>query len=396
MIRDIWYTFPFWLQIATIVFVAVWAIQLFFMLFVRMRPLWRFRKERLHKVPMTDELPPISVIVYAHNQAEVLQHNLPVLLDSHYPDFEVIVVDDGSTDDTESVLTQMDQRSEHFFHTTISERVQTVSRRKLAMLLGVKAAHNDIVLMTQAQCVPTSYDWLTSMGRLFTPEVDAVIGPVVYENRVGIMNRFFQWDFFDRLISMMGMTLAVNTYGGWCYNMAFRKETFFADKNRAIQQHLALRPGEDDLFLTQITKKHNVTVACSSEAVVINQQSPIHYCWKRERLHRAFTHRYYFQVPSLLFNLETLTRYLTVLLGALVIVWASMNQSWWVLGIAAFLLFANIVTYDLIPYFISKKLGIHRYKITPIVAALITPLVDMYFYLYAVLRSHQFYVGRID
>ncbi len=396
MIRDIWFLLPFWLQIACIVFVAVWAFQLFFLLFVRMRPLWRFRKERLHKVPMVDELPPISVIVYAHNQSEVLQHNLPILLDNHYPDFEVIVVDDGSTDDTESVLTQMDQRSEHFFHTTISERVQTVSRRKLAMLLGVKAAHNEIILMTQAQCVPVSYDWLTSIGRLFTPKVDAVMGPVVYESRVGLMNRFYQWDFFDRLISMMGMTLSVNTYGGWCYNMAFRRETFFADKNRAIQHHLGLRPGEDDLFLTEITKKNNVTVACSAEAVIINQQSPINYCWKRERLHRAFTHRFYFQLPSLLFNLDTLTRYLIVLSGALVIAWTSMLQSWWVMGIAIFLLLTNIVLYDLIPYFISKKLGIHRYKIIPLFYALWTPLVDLYFYLHAIFRSGQFYVGRID
>jgi len=396
MIQDIWFSLPLWLQAVCIGFVVVWAIQLFYLLFVRMRPLWRFRRERLHKVPMTGDLPPISVIVYAHNQGDVLQNNLPVLLDCNYPDFEVIVVDDGSTDDTESILTQMDQRSEHFFHTTISERVQTVSRRKLAMLLGVKAAHNEIILMTQAQCVPASYDWLTAIGRLFTPKVDAVIGPVVYESRVGLLNRFYQWDFFDRLVTMMGMTLAVKTYGGWAYNMAFRKQTFFADKNKAIQRYLGLRPGEDDLFLTEITRKNNITVACSAEAMVINQQSPIHYCWKRERLNRAFTHRNYFQLPCSLLHVDTLTRYLFVLAGAATVTGSVMLQSWWVMGAAIFLLLVNALLYVLIPYFISKKFKVYRYKLTPLLYALWTPLVDLYFYLNVLIRSAQFYVGRID
>lgn len=396
MIQDIWFELPLWLQVLCVAFCVTWAFQLFFMLFVRMRPLWRFRKDRLHKVPTAEELPPISVIVYAHNQSDVLQNNLPVLLDSRYPDFEVIVVDDGSTDDTESVLTQMDQRSEHFFHTTIAERVQTVSRRKLAMLLGVKAAHNDIILMTHAQCIPASPDWLTAMGKLFTPKVDAVFGPVVYENRVGVMNRFYQWDFFDRMISMMGMTLSTQTYGGWCYNMAFRKEVFFADKNKSIQHYLGLRPGEDDLFLTEITRNKNVTVACSAEALVLNQQNDIHYSWKRERLNRAFTHRFYFHLPCILFHLDTLTRYLVVFIAAGVIAWTAMLSSWWVMGIAIFLFLSNVLTYALLPYFLAKKLYVHRFKFLPLFCALWTPLVDMFFYLYAVLKSHQFYVGRID
>lgn len=396
MIQDIWFELPFLLQVLCVGFLTVWAFQLFYMLFVRIRPLWRFRKERLRKVPMVDGLPPISVVVYAHNQSEVLQNNLPVLLDCHYPDFEVIVVDDGSTDDTESVLTQMDQRSEHFFHTTISERVQTVSRRKLAMLLGVKAAHNDIVLMTHAQCMPASPDWLTAMGRLFTPKVDAVIGPVVYENRVGVLNRLYQWDFFDRLMTMMGLTLSVNTYGGWCYNLAFRKEVFFADKNRAIQHYLGLRPGEDDLFLTEITKKNNVTVACSAEAVIVNQQNDIHYSWKRERMNRAFTKQYYFKLPLILTGMEIVTRFVGFLAAIGVIAWSAMLASWWVMGIAIGLVVINALIYDLTPYFLSKKLYLHRYKMVPLLFALWTPLVDLYFALYALIKSHQFYVGRID
>lgn len=396
MIQDNWLQIPLWLQVLCIGFAAVWIVQLTLMLTIRVRPLWRIRKERLHKVPMTEVLPPISVVVYTHNQAEDLQRNLPLLLGSRYPDFEVIVVDDGSTDETEDVLTRMDQSSVHFFHTTIAERIQTVSRRKLAMLLGVKAAHNEIVLMTQAQCTPASPDWLTAMGRLFVPSVDAVVGPVVYESRTGFMNRFYQWDFFERMLTMFGLTLAVKTYGGWSYNMAFRKSVFFEDKNRALQCHLGVHPGEDDLFLNAITKKRNVTVTCNSDAVVVNQQTPIDYNWKRERLNRAFTHHRYFTLPRALKHLEVIGRYLCTLSGLAVVVATGVFQSWWLMGIAAFLFISLVVGHWLIPFYFAKKLCIHRYHFSPLLYALWTPLVDLWFAFRVMIKSGQFYVGRID
>lgn len=396
MIQDNWFLLPLWLQILCLGFASVWVIQLTLMLTIRIRPLWRIRKERLHKVPMVDELPPVSIVVYAHNQAEDLQRNLPLLLGCNYPDFEVIVVDDGSTDETEDVLTRMDQISVHFFHTTIAERIQTVSRRKLAMLLGVKAAHNEIVLMTQAQCAPATTDWLTSIGRLFAPSVDAVVGPVVYESRTGFMNRFYQWDFFERLLTMYSLTSAVKTYGGWSYNMAFRKSVFFEEKNRAIQSHLGIHPGEDDLFLNAITKKKNIALACNSDAMVINQQTPIDYNWKRERLNRAFTHRRYFFLPRLFKLLEVCCRYLAFLSGVTVIGATAWCQSWWMMGIAIFLFLTLVVGRWMIPYYFAKKFGVHRYKVSPLVYALWTPLVDLWFAVRVLFKSGQFYVGRID
>lgn len=396
MIHDIWFSFPLWLQILIIVFVAVWLVQMLLMAFVFARPLWRNSRDRKHKVPVVENLPGVSVVVYAHNQSEDLLRNLPVLLDSQYPDFEVIVVDDGSRDETEDVLTQMDQRSEHFFHTTIAEKIQTVSHRKLAMLLGVKAAHNDIILMTQAQCIPSSPNWIESMARLFVPGVDAVVGPVVYESRVGLMNRFYQWDFFERILNMMSLTLSVKTFEGWSYNMAFRKEAFYADKNRSIQHYLGIHPGEDDLFLREITHGKNVTVACSADAVVINEQSPIHYNWRRERLNHAFTQQYYFMAPCVVKHINTITRYICALSGAAVIGVTASLLSWWVMGIAIFLFLAHALTYVLIPYFIAKRLGVHRYKVLPLLSFLYTPLVDIYFSLSVMFKSNQFYVGRID
>ena len=398
MIRDIWFSLPWWMQTLCGVFLCAWLVQLIYLFSVRMRPLWRMRQDARKCVPVASSLPPLSIVVYAHNQSQALLQNLPVLLDMDYPDFEVIVVDDGSNDnhETENVLRLMDQRSDHFFHTTIAERIRTVSHRKLAMLLGVKAAHNDIVVMTQAQCVPTSSKWLESIGRLFVDSVDAVVGPVVYEHKRGLLNGFYQWDFFDRMLTSMGLTLAVKTYGGWSFNMAFRKEAFYADNNRSIQQHLGVNPGEDDLFLSAIAKKDNITVACSPDAVIVNHTSELGYDWKRERLNRAFTHRFSLTQPRIMCRLDVISRIFCMLSGLALIGLTAWMQSWWVMGIAIFLLVLYLVAYVLIPYFISKRLQVHRYKLLPLAFALYTPLVDWVFNIRTLFRNHQFYVGRID
>ena len=71
-------------------------------------------------------------------------------------------------------------------------------------------------------------------------------------------------------------------------------------------------------------------------------------------------------------------------------------QSWWVLGIVAFLFVLYLVAYVLIPYFIAQRLQVHRYKLMPLAFALYTPLIDWLFDIRTVFRNHQFYVGRID
>ncbi|MDO4497056.1 MAG: glycosyltransferase, partial [Bacteroidales bacterium] len=220
-------TLPVWLLVVLAVFACAWLIQLCIQLTVHRAPLRHAKKEAASRIRFAEEQPGVSVVVYAHNQAEELLRNLPHILDSDYPCFEVIVVDDGSTDYTSDVLTQMQQRYMHFSHTTLGHNVRNVSRSKMAMMLGMKAAQYDIILMTQAQCLPVSSHWISHMVRQFNSWTDVVLGPVAYETRTGIMNRFYQWDLFQRMIYMMGLTLTTSPYSGWSTNMAFRKRIFF-------------------------------------------------------------------------------------------------------------------------------------------------------------------------
>lgn len=388
--------YPLYILILSAVFGIAWLIQIVYQLSVPRQVLSRCKSEkRKEDVTFIDEKPGVSVIVYANNQSETLLRNLPTLLDNDYPDFEVIVVDDMSVDDTQDVLMLMEQRSDHFFHTKLTDKVRTMSHRKLALLLGVKAAHHDIVLTTKAQCIPASKDWISSMARNFTQWTDIVIGPVIFEGRTGVFSRFYQYDLFQRMITLFGQTLAIRPFAGWGNNMAFRKKILFADNNRAFSSQLNLRYGEDDLLVSAMARRHNVMVECAPESVVVDQESPLKYAWSNDRLIRAFTGKRYTLTSKFFKWLDISTRYLCVIAGLMLMVVSLLKTAWVWLAIVLTLLFLRLFTISFLAYQTSREMGIHRYLLSPIFCDLLIPFVDLWFWLRASFRNKMFYVSRV-
>ncbi len=95
------------------------------------------RKEEVH---FTQELPPLSVVLCAHDDAEYLRTTLPAILEQDYPQFEVIVINDASTDSTEDILTRMEEKYPHLYHSFTPNSARYISHKKLALTLGVKAS----------------------------------------------------------------------------------------------------------------------------------------------------------------------------------------------------------------------------------------------------------------
>jgi glycosyltransferase involved in cell wall biosynthesis len=376
------------------VFGLSWLVQCIIVSRIYFRPYRRAGAEAKRPAAATDAaLPGVSIVVYSHNRAHQLDHNLPTLLELDYPNYEVIVVDDASTDDTPDVLTRIEQRYDHFYHTHITDQVRTVSRRKLAMMLGIKAARYDVVLSTHAQCLPASGDWIQAMVRPFAQGKDIVLGPISYEYRTSLLSRFFGYDLFQRLMLLFGFTLAVKPFAGSGMNMAFRKQVFF--DHHAFSRYLNLQPGEDDLFVAEVSNPRNTTVACTPQAVVMVQDHPLRYPWGQLRLRRAFTSRFYAPAVRVLYGLDVATRYLALLSGVLLIVGLALGQQWYALGGVALLSLVLIVLRMLSVYGFARRMKLHHYLFSPLWFDLIIPIIDIYFKIKALLRHKSFEVGRI-
>lgn len=369
---------------------AACLLQLLFSLWIYLRTWSRSRAEERGRAAFAEGRPGVSVIVYAHNHAAHLMRHLPVLLASDYPDYEIIVIDDASTDETQDVLTMMEQRSDRFYYTRITDGVRTLSRRKLAVMLGVKAARHDIILSTEATCVPASPRWIECMVRNFTPSTEVVLGPACYEDRVGVAARFFAFDLFHRLVMLFGITMGVRPYAGCGMNLAFRKSTFFA--HRGFSTHLTVRPGEDDLFVAEVATRRNTRVECSADAVVVASERPLRYSWAALRLNRAFTSQRYALAARVVYGLDVVTRYVMLAAGVacLVLWWGA--WLWWgaTLGVLVLLAALRVWIYNAT----ARRLRMHHFLFSTMFVWIL-PFVDFWFKGMASLRRRTFDVGRI-
>ena len=185
-----------------------------------------------------DQLPPVTVIVDACTETGQLSQYLPMVLAQDYPEFEVVVVANTEAEATGDALSAL--KVEHSnLHVTFAPRgTRTLSRKKLALMIGIKAAHHDIVLTTCANCRPAGDQWLRLMMRNFTPEVDIVLGYSHYRYR-----RDKRWGRRMRVIDTVSTgaqwVLAAihgHPYRGVTENLAYRKQLFYDNNGFAYNQ----------------------------------------------------------------------------------------------------------------------------------------------------------------
>lgn len=185
------------------------------------------RKEETH---FTRELPPLSVIICARNEADNLRKVLPAILEQDYPQFEVIVINDASTDETEDVLGYMEEKYPHLYHSFTPDSARYISHKKLALTLGIKASKHDWLVFTETNCLPASNQWLKLMARNFTSQTQIVLGYSGYDRTKGWLHKRVAFDTFFQSLRYLGFALAGKPYMGIGRNMAYRKELFFKQK----------------------------------------------------------------------------------------------------------------------------------------------------------------------
>ena len=106
------------------------------------------------------KLPPVSVVLTARNDAAWLKENLVYLLEQDYPDFEVVVVDYLSHDDTQFVLKLLKDYYPHMKVVPFKEDVNLFQGKKYPLSIGIKSAKNDILMLADPDCTPKNLQWL--------------------------------------------------------------------------------------------------------------------------------------------------------------------------------------------------------------------------------------------
>lgn len=211
-------------------------------------------------------LPPVSIVMSARDEYHNLVNNLPALLNQDYPDFEVVIVNHTSTDETGSYLQQLAREHRHLKVISIEHELNFFKGKKFPLSIGIKSAKNEILLLTDADCKPASDQWIKEMASCYRPDTEIVVGYGPYEKRKGLLNALIRYDAVMVAMQYLSFALAKIPYMGVGRNLSYRKSLFL--KNKGFTSHYKIASGDDDLFINQVARSSNTQVALQKESFV--------------------------------------------------------------------------------------------------------------------------------
>lgn len=236
-------------------------MQLYYILFV-------YGKLAFYRTkPLDSEslLPPVSVIICAYNEESNLSAFLPSILEQDYAEYEVIVVNDYSTDETPWVLKEFVERYPDKLRVIeIKEHIQLKHTKKFALTLGVKGAKYEHMVFTDADCQPNSDRWLREMAGAFEGGKEIVLGYSPYLRKGGFLNSLIRFETSHTAMSYLSYALKGNAYMGVGRNLAYTKSLFF--KGKGFNKHMHIKSGDDDLFVNHNATRDNVAIAIQPDA----------------------------------------------------------------------------------------------------------------------------------
>ncbi|HBG41013.1 glycosyltransferase [Limibacterium fermenti] len=297
--------------------------QLFFSFFLYRKP-YAHGQKNSHPDEEGIEWPGVSVIISSRDNSENLAKNLPAILEQDYPRFEVIVVNRGSTLETDLLLQSLEQKYEHLYHTYVPAEAERVNEKKLALMLGIKAAKNDILLFTEAYCKPCSDQWIKAFAREFIKGNDIVLGYCkLHIKKKCAMRHFILFDNLIYSLKYLSMALRHKPFMGNGRNMAYRKQLFY--KANGFSSVLNMNDGEDDLFVNRVATSDNTGVVVSPQSMTESDTITSFADWKMFKSRYIYGRHFYKGGASAFWRWETLSKYAfyVLLLGTLI--WSFLN-----------------------------------------------------------------------
>ncbi|MCW3102112.1 MAG: hypothetical protein JWO09_552 [Bacteroidetes bacterium] len=243
------------------------------------------------KTEMPPHTPPASIVICARNEDDNLVEFLPRIFEQDYPEFEVVVVNDCSFDNSADILKEFANRHSNLKIVTIKEDETYSHGKKVALMMGIKGASNEHLLLTDADCRPTGRDWLKNMMQHFTGETEIVLGYGAYEKQKGFLNKMIRYDTFFIALQFLSFALARKTYMGTGRNLAYKKSLFF--KMKGFASHYHIESGDDDLFVNEAANKRNSQVEVSIDSHTISRPKKTFRDWFRQKRRHVTTYKHY-------------------------------------------------------------------------------------------------------
>ena len=259
---------------------------------------------------------PVSVIVCAKNEEENVKKYIPLLAEQNYTDFEIVLIDDASSDETLEVFEQFEKEYSNIRLVKVENNEAFWGNKKYALTLGIKASKKDYLLFTDADCYPISKDWITAMTSQFTMNKTIVLGYGGYEKTErSFLNKIIRFETVLTAVQYFSWAKLGAPYMGVGRNLAYKRDEFF-NVNGFID-HIQVRSGDDDLFINQAANKSNTTISYAPESFTYSKPKETYKEWftqKRRHISTAEHYKFFDKLQLGLFFCSQLFFFLLVII----------------------------------------------------------------------------------
>ena len=270
------------LFILFIIFLLAFLVQLYFFLVIFV-PLSKFKE------PKSNFSSGVSVVVCGYNEAKYWNQLVDQLLKQDYEQYEIVLVNDQSTDDTKYILKQWEGHPKIKI-VNIAKDIKKGIGKKFALTLGIKAAKYEYLLLTDADCLPKNQYWIRSMSQHFSTK-EIVLGYGGYYKQRGLLNQLIRFDTFLVALQYFSFALKGRAYMGVGRNLAYKKSVFF--DNRGFASHLHIPSGDDDLFIKEVSNSTNTAISLDVNSHTLSEPKISYLAWIRQKTRHITTANHY-------------------------------------------------------------------------------------------------------
>ncbi len=312
---------------------------------------------------------PISVVICARDEADNIVKNLPgVLVQNYSTTNEVILVNDNSVDDSKYLLDELKKTFKHLNPVELTQEAKLIAGKKFPLSMGIKSAKYETILLTDADCVPSSEKWMQLMQDGYYPQTEIVLGYGAYRKTGTFLNKIVRFETFHSALQYLSYALAGIPYMGVGRNLSYKKDVFF--RNKGFSSINQIPGGDDDLFINKVATKKNTSIVIEPEAHTLSDSKTTWGNWFNQKNRHFSTAKYYQFKHKFLLTLYSATQFLIypLLIGSILF------YNWWMAAsIFGFRLIAQSIVYfksmkklneaDLFPFFLLFELWMCIYYI---------------------------------
>lgn len=278
---------PLTWDIAFYLFCAVIAIQVFYYLFF-------FRRLAFYTAPQRSLSieHPVSVVVCARDEAHNLVKTLPgILVQDYKTSFEVVLVNDNSTDDTKYLVDEFMKSFKNINYIPLTQEAKMISGKKFPLSMGIRSAKYEIVLLTDADCVPASEFWIQQLQDSYDEQVEIVLGYGAYHKKPGLLNKLIRFETFHTALQYLSYALAGKPYMGVGRNLSYKKDVFL--RNKGFSSINQIPSGDDDLFINQVANATNTAICIDPASHTLSEPKTTWNDWMSQKYRHYTTSKYY-------------------------------------------------------------------------------------------------------